>query len=203
MDYLQGLNISHLLLHTLLSQSTQKLLESKPFKTAFVPPGTTAPGPYVGKLSSSGELSLFKVYRLFQDYQEAFLTGITLNDDCSFSYIKTWDTPQYAPLIPFPSKLYHSLHNKTQYPLAGLRFALKDLMGVKGILTTGGSRAYARLYDTPANETAPAVQRLLDLGAVLVEKAKLTAFAYGAYAYQTMDYSVRQFSSLFGSFCRC
>jgi len=190
-DYLTRLDISYLLLSSSISfpQSVLSLVKDKPFKTALVQPQSiTPPGPYVGKFNDLGEISVFKVYALFSDYQEAFVTGVTENDDGSYSYIKVFDTPQYAPLIPFPSKLYSSLVDKEKYPLAGLRFALKDLMGVEGIITTGGSRAYARLYDTPANETAPAVQKLMDLGAVLVGKAKLSTFAFGAYPYQHMDY---------------
>lgn len=154
-------------------------------------PEAIAPGPYAAKLSKTGGLSIYKVYALFSDYQEAFVNGITENDDGSFSAISAWNSAQYAPLIPVPSRLYSSLLDPAAYPLAGLRFGLKDLMPVRGLVTTGGSRAYARLYDTPANETTPAIERLISLGAVLIGKAKLSTFAYGSYAYQNMDYSVR------------
>lgn len=170
------------------------MAEGKSFKTAVVSvPTTTAPGPYVAKLTKAGEVALRKVYAMFSDYQEAFYNGVTENDDGSFSTVNIWNTAQYSPLIPVPSKLYYSLLDAEKYPLAGLRFGLKDLMPVKGLVTTGGSRAYARVYDSPANETAPAIERLIGLGAVLVGKAKLSTFAYGSYAYQNMDFSVSAF----------
>ena len=49
---------------------------------------------------------------------------------------------------------------------------------MKGLRTSGGSRAYHDLY--PArNTTAPAIQRLVDLGAVFVGKMGTVQFANG------------------------
>ena len=192
-EYLESLDIGFLVLsQSLASNCSPRTVKNKVFSTAIVStPSTIPPGPYVASLARNGQLCIRKVYALFTDYQEAFYNGVTENDDGSFSAVEVWNTNQYAPLIPVPSRLYSSLMDTSIYPLAGLRFALKDLMPVKGLILTGGSRAYSRLYDTPANETAPAVERLLGLGAVLLGRSKLTTFAYGAYAYQNMDYSVR------------
>jgi allophanate hydrolase len=60
-------------------------------------------------------------------------------------------------------------------PLAGMPFAVKDNIDVAGMPTTAGCSAYAYTPDT----TAPAVQRLLDAGAVLVGKTNLDQFATG------------------------
>ena len=46
-----------------------------------------------------------------------------------------------------------------------------DIYDVKSVKTSAGSRAYTDLYPAP-NSTAPAIQRLLDLGAVMVGKTK-------------------------------
>ena len=49
---------------------------------------------------------------------------------------------------------------------------------MKGLRTSGGNRAYHDLY--PArNTTAPAIQRLIDLGAVFVGKMGTVQFANG------------------------
>jgi allophanate hydrolase len=60
-------------------------------------------------------------------------------------------------------------------PLWGVPFAVKDNIDVAGMVTTAGCPAYA--YE--AERTAPAVQRLLDAGAVLVGKTNLDQFATG------------------------
>ncbi len=60
-------------------------------------------------------------------------------------------------------------------PLWGMPFAVKDNLDVAGLPTTAGCPGYA--YH-PA-ETAPAVQRLLDAGAVLLGKTNLDQFATG------------------------
>jgi allophanate hydrolase len=60
-------------------------------------------------------------------------------------------------------------------PLAGLTFAVKDNFDIAGMATTAGCPAFA----TVAALTAPAVQALLDAGAVLVGKTNLDQFATG------------------------
>ncbi|KST59409.1 glutamyl-tRNA amidotransferase [Methylobacterium sp. GXS13] len=54
-------------------------------------------------------------------------------------------------------------------PLAGLGFAVKDLIDVAGIPTGGGNPDWPRIYPTPARH-AWAVQTLLDAGASVVGK---------------------------------
>ncbi|KAF9018009.1 amidase signature enzyme [Hymenopellis radicata] len=86
-------------------------------------------------------------------------------------------------LIPVPSRLYSLLDTR---PLAGKRFALKDIYDAKGLQTGGGSRAYEEVYP-PATENGPALQKLLDLGAVPVGKSKTSQFAHGADPWQFID----------------
>jgi aspartyl-tRNA(Asn)/glutamyl-tRNA(Gln) amidotransferase subunit A len=66
--------------------------------------------------------------------------------------------------------------NPRQGPLAGRRLLVKDLIDTAGVRTTYGSRIYA---EHVPERTAPAAQRLLDAGAVLVGKANLPEFAWG------------------------
>ena len=61
-------------------------------------------------------------------------------------------------------------------PLHGKRLLVKDLFDTAGIRTTYGSKIYAEHVPT---RTAPAVQRLVDAGAVIVGKANLHEFAWG------------------------
>jgi aspartyl-tRNA(Asn)/glutamyl-tRNA(Gln) amidotransferase subunit A len=61
-------------------------------------------------------------------------------------------------------------------PLSGKTLLVKDLIDTAGIRTTYGSQIYA---DHIPNRTAPAVQRLVAAGAVVVGKANLHEFAWG------------------------
>lgn len=59
-----------------------------------------------------------------------------------------------------------------------MRLGVKDIFDVAGIKSSGGNRAYYQL-SPPANETAPAIQKLIDAGAVLIGKMKTSQFANG------------------------
>jgi aspartyl-tRNA(Asn)/glutamyl-tRNA(Gln) amidotransferase subunit A len=61
-------------------------------------------------------------------------------------------------------------------PLRGKRLLVKDLFDTAGIRTTYGSKIYA---DHVPTRTAPAVERLVAAGAVVVGKANLHEFAWG------------------------
>lgn len=58
----------------------------------------------------------------------------------------------------------------------GDRVAVKDLVDVKGMVTTAGGII---LPDVPAAEDAPVIRRLREAGCVIVGKANLHEFAYG------------------------
>ncbi|MFA5521759.1 MAG: amidase [Castellaniella sp.] len=61
-------------------------------------------------------------------------------------------------------------------PLEGLPISIKDLFDLAGDVTTAGSVVLA---DQPAaTASAPAVQRLLDAGAVIVGRTNMTEFAF-------------------------
>jgi allophanate hydrolase len=60
-------------------------------------------------------------------------------------------------------------------PLAGRLLAVKDNVDVAGLPTTAGCPAFARLPTV----TAPAVQRLVDAGAIVLGKTNLDQFATG------------------------
>ena len=74
-----------------------------------------------------------------------------------------------------PSRLYAV---QIDQPLAGLRFAVKDTIAVKGLKTGFGNKAWLRTYQAEKT-TAPVVKLLLEAGAVLVGKLKTTEFAEG------------------------
>jgi hypothetical protein len=56
-----------------------------------------------------------------------------------------------------------------------LRVAIKDNIDIAGVKTFASSRAYGELYGI-ASTSAPAIQKLLDLGAVIVGKTGMSQF---------------------------
>lgn len=177
--YLEGLSLSHILIDASISGNMSTA-------TMFTASSVIPPGPYFASVMP-GKLSLFKVYATFYDQYDGFMNGITENDNGSFSYARIFHPEQYEIMIPYPSKLYYSLMDPVEFPLAGLRFAVKDILDLEGIITGGGSREYARLYNTPKNATAPSMQALIDMGAVPLGKTKSATFAWGAWPDQNDD----------------
>ena len=83
------------------------------------------------------------------------------------------DNPVFLHVVPKAQAFAQA--KEAQGPLAGVPFAVKDNVDVAGMPTTAACRAFSHI----AKETAPAVQRLLDAGAVLIGKTNLDQFATG------------------------
>jgi Asp-tRNA(Asn)/Glu-tRNA(Gln) amidotransferase A subunit family amidase len=83
-----------------------------------------------------------------------------------------------AIVTPAPDALDRARHldaTGASGPLVGVPFTVKDVIATAGMATTAGSRSLADFVPT---WTAPAVQRLIDAGAVLMGKANCPEFAY-------------------------
>ncbi|KAK0703649.1 amidase signature domain-containing protein [Lasiosphaeria miniovina] len=75
----------------------------------------------------------------------------------------------FGRYVAVPSRLHARPFENT--PLAGLRIGVKDVIDVAGYPTRASNRAFKSLY--PAKEiSAPTVQRLIELGAVVVRKTR-------------------------------
>lgn len=139
--------------------------------------GTITPaipkGPY---FISSYTGDVYKAYRLYGDNNLAFIQGVISDGQGGYKSLPAITKNVMAKSIAVPSRLYYTVTK--EQPLAGLRFGVKDIFHVKGLATSGGNRAYFYHYGTQ-NNTAPAVQRLIDLGAVLVGKMGTVQFANG------------------------
>ena len=61
-------------------------------------------------------------------------------------------------------------------PLAGSRITIKDNFALEDVKSTMMNRGYTELYEAK-KESAKEVQKLIDLGAVIVGKTKMSAFA--------------------------
>ena len=73
------------------------------------------------------------------------------------------------------AKRLEAVEDKSNLPIYGIPFAVKDNFDVAGMPTTAGCPAFAH----EAAETAHAVQRLLDAGAILIGKTNMDQFATG------------------------
>ncbi|UNI13623.1 hypothetical protein JDV02_000348 [Purpureocillium takamizusanense] len=129
------------------------------------------PGPYF--VSRTG--SLFHAYRLYADTQGAFTETVVPNTDGSYSVLPA-NVPGQSLAVAVPSRLYFT--TSRDKPLAGVRLGVKDIFDVRGLKTANSNRAWYQLYPA-ANSTAPAVQNLVDAGAVIVGKMKTSQFAIG------------------------
>lgn len=178
--YLGGLNLSHLI----IDSSISTILESSTLSNSSLP--VPPPGPYIADLSGD-VLSLYKTYGTFYDQYNSFKSSYTANDDGSHSYVRLSHPEQMEMIVPVPSRLYYSLLDPEDFPLAGMRFAIKDIIEVEGIVMAGGSREYARLYNEPQNSTAPAMLQLIEKGAVSLGNTKAATFAWGAWPDQNVD----------------
>ncbi|XDG10234.1 hypothetical protein ABKA04_009849 [Annulohypoxylon sp. FPYF3050] len=138
-----------------------------------------AEGPYF--LTSRG---LHRAWRLYPDSFDCFFLSVITVGESHIPFPCTI-TGGLHPTIAVPSRLHH--RPTRQRPLNGLRIAVKDVIDIKGIRTSGGSRAYHE-FCLPQDQTAPAVQRLVDLGAIIVGKTRTGQFAVGQDPVDYLDY---------------
>jgi len=137
-------------------------------------------GPVVVSLTSSGELmNVTPAYSLHEDQFDAFMSGSFPSTSTPGAYITLHVSipGTRTPAMIVPSKIASSV--KGMGPLAGLRFAVKDIFHIEGLKTSGGSRAYYQVYG-PQNYTTQTVEKSLAGGADLIGKTRTIAFALGA-----------------------
>ncbi|KAI7487685.1 amidase signature enzyme [Hortaea werneckii] len=115
-------------------------------------------------------------HKLYPDDYLTFIQGIISDEAGGYLSLPAVTENVMAKSVAVPSRLYSTI--TPERPLAGLRLGVKDIYHVKGIKTSGGNRAYFYLYEAQ-NATAPAVQRLIDQGAILVGKMGTVQFANG------------------------
>ncbi|KAI3337277.1 amidase signature enzyme [Xylariaceae sp. AK1471] len=78
-------------------------------------------------------------------------------------------------------------HLGLKHPLKGLRFSVKDNYHVRGTKTSAGNRAFFETYPFQ-DANAAVVSKLLDAGAQLVGKSRLSSFAMMEHPTQSVDY---------------
>ncbi|KAJ9425885.1 hypothetical protein FOXG_02586 [Fusarium oxysporum f. sp. lycopersici 4287] len=127
---------------------------------------TLTPCPMFG-LADGDSLSLSKVFRLYVDTYRTFVVG-TYEAGDGYRTLTYSNSEWGAPSIPVPSRLYSVEDDR---PLAGKRIGVKDVYDLEGIQTTGRSLAYSSIHPE-ADTTAPALQRIIDQGGIVVGKQR-------------------------------
>ncbi|KAL8948486.1 MAG: hypothetical protein Q9222_005329 [Ikaeria aurantiellina] len=138
------------------------------------------PGPY---LASRGRI--FDVYRIHDDTQGAFFTGLLPGEDSQYYNLNVGGEIAQTLGVAVPSRLQNSANDKI--PFAGFRVAVKDNFAIQGIKTSLCNRAYHDLYP-PATETAGCIKLLCQRGAVIVGTTKLASFAATEEPLDCIDY---------------
>ncbi|KAL4877398.1 amidase signature domain-containing protein, partial [Aspergillus karnatakaensis] len=131
------------------------------------------PGPYFLD-SKTGDV--YEAYLLYSDVMGSFTDGLIATGDGYYDVLSANLQGYHSVTIGVPSRLYYT--KTAEKPLAGVRLGVKDLFDIKGVKTGCGNRAYYDLYP-PANATGPAIQSLIDAGAIIVGKMKTSQFANG------------------------
>ncbi|PVI03451.1 amidase signature enzyme [Periconia macrospinosa] len=139
-------------------------------------------GPYVTSMGSSlTDINFAPAYGIHEDVWDSFISGSVPTDVATGSHLAMQVSipGTRTPAIIVPSRIKSVASTEDVGPLAGLRFAVKDIFHVKGLKTSGGSRAYYQVYG-PQNYTTQTVEKSLAGGAQLVGKTRTIAFALGA-----------------------
>ncbi len=151
---------------------------------------TIPSGPYF-----LGGKAVFQAWKLYTDELSCFQTTVLpteipymlafhgfkrrhgrLLTDISFKNLNAISPNGTGMSVAVPSRLY--ARPSTVKPLAGVRVGVKDNFRLAGTKSAVGNRSFLATYDVD-EETAAFVKTLIDLGAVIVGKTKMTAFASG------------------------
>lgn len=112
---------------------------------------------------------------------EEALERIDLLDDEIKAFVTVTREQAYKDAEQAERELRTGLYRS---PLHGVPIAVKDLIGVKGVRMTAGSRVLA---DYVAPEDAAVVEQLRKAGAIIIGKTNTHEFAYGTYTPPTRN----------------
>ncbi|CAG8176305.1 unnamed protein product [Penicillium salamii] len=131
--------------------------------TSSISSGVLNEGPYFLNMRR-----LHPAYRLYPDYAGAFIAPTVSTED---AYREKYPS---SLAVAVPSRLYHK--PTPEKPFAGTRIGVKDIMDLSGLRTGASSRAYTELHG-PRTENAEVIQKILELGFIVVGKLKTSQFA--------------------------
>ncbi|KAF2760328.1 amidase signature enzyme [Pseudovirgaria hyperparasitica] len=134
-------------------------------------------GPYF-LMAGARNWKIYKAFRLYNDHNFSFYYGVIDEGSGKFSTLPaTHPFTDGSATIAVPSRLYYAAPS-SEKPLNGVRIGLKDIYDLAGLKTSMGNKAWFHLYP-PVNTIAYSVQRLIDLGGIIVGKTRTSQFANG------------------------
>ncbi|KAI1122276.1 amidase signature domain-containing protein [Nemania abortiva] len=167
------------------SKLRRGLAGSQPLQDKSWPLDTiyTTQGALIGSHVPSGPYFLcghviFQAWKIYVDYFSSFQTAVlpVLGSPYHFRSLDSVGPDGLGLSVAVPSRLYSLGRKDKKKPLAGLRIAIKDNFRLEGVRCSMGCRSFLATYG-PDPETADYVKTLIDLGACIVGKTKMTAFA--------------------------
>ncbi|KAF8249055.1 amidase signature enzyme [Wilcoxina mikolae CBS 423.85] len=121
-------------------------------------------------------LGIYHAYRLYPDTHGAFIFATRpTGDPNTYTTLGVAQSEAHGLSIAVPSRHYYKVATKEK-PLNGVRIAIKDNLHLRGVRTGGSCRAFHDLYQ-PRDKSSALVQKLIDCGAIIVGKTKLSEFA--------------------------
>lgn len=146
-----------------------------------------AEGPYLWS-----DWQLRPVCRLYEDKALAFIDCLSPMDQSRGLYrsigISDGDPSTRLALVP-PRALPSVFSWRAKSSINGQRIVIKDIYDMTGLRKTACNKAYFDL-SIPAQTTAPMIQRLIDRGAIVVGKAKLSSMVSREEPSESFDYEV-------------
>ncbi|KAL6812437.1 amidase signature domain-containing protein [Trichoderma sp. SZMC 28015] len=141
------------------------------------------PGPYL-----LWNQKLWEVCKLVDDSYETCMVALKPQQNLLGSFERLSIMGQDSNVLSFaiPSRLKYSIPNQ-RLPLAGKRILIKDNIHLDGIKTSNGNRAFYETYGAKT-QTAACIQDLIDKGAVVIGKTKMSSFENWEEPFQYTDY---------------
>ncbi|KAK2603985.1 MutS protein msh4 [Conoideocrella luteorostrata] len=136
------------------------------------PPNALPSGPYF-----LFQGNIHQAYRLYEDDLDSFIFGVipeNVLNPTKYSVLPSLSPKGLWKNIAVPSRLYAA--QVPEKPLAGSRIGIKDIFRLEGTQLTMMSRPWTELYGLD-DESAEYTKKLIELGAVIVGKTKMTSFA--------------------------
>ncbi|KAL7795616.1 amidase signature domain-containing protein [Trichoderma afarasin] len=142
-----------------------------------------APGPY---MNLNGEL--WEALKLVDDSHKTCMVALRPRQNLSQAFKSLSRMGEKPDQLSFaiPSRLKYDVPDNT-LPLAGKRILIKDNIHLNGIKTSNGNRAFYETYPAQT-QTASCVQKLIDKGAVVIGKTKMSSFGNWEEPIQYTDY---------------
>ncbi|KKP06858.1 glutamyl-tRNA(Gln) amidotransferase [Trichoderma harzianum] len=141
------------------------------------------PGPHI-----LWNQQLWQVCKLVDDSYETCMVALKPQQNLLGSFERLSIMGQKGNVLSFaiPSRLKYTLPEE-KLPLAGKRILIKDNIHLDGIKTSNGNRAFYETYDAKT-QTATCIQDLIDKGAVVIGKTKMSSFENWEEPIQYTDY---------------